>query len=172
VLLEDGVACLGVLAAAAGILASKLTGNPVFDSLATLSIAGMMGFVAIWLGYKNRVLILGPAIPAHVQASAVRFLEEQPTVDRVREVKTRVVGAGSFRLKAEVDWSGRTLAERDEEWVLDRLANVGNDAEAQRAIIHEFGERITDAVGEEIDRIEEELNRLHPELHYLDFESD
>jgi zinc transporter 9 len=172
VLLEDGVACLGVLVAMTGILLSMLTGSPVFDSLATLAIAGMMGFVAIWLGYKNRILILGPAIPATVQESAVRFLEDQPTVDRVRHVQSRVVGAGTFRLKAEVDWSGRVLAEREEAWALTRLAEAGSDAESQRAVLREFGERITDAVGDEIDRIEEELNRRHPELSYLDLESD
>lgn len=172
VLLEDGVACLGVLAAGAGILLAKLTGNPLFDSLATLSIAGMMGLVAIWLGYKNRVLILGPAIPAEVQDAAVRFLEEQPTVTHVREVKSRVVGAGSFRLKAEVDWSGRAFAEREEEWALARLAEAGSDEESRRAVLRDFGERITDAVGDEVDRIEAELNRRHPELTYLDFESD
>jgi hypothetical protein len=132
----------------------------------------MMGLIAIWLGYKNRILILGPAIPADVQDSAVRFLEGQPTIERVRAVKSQVVGAGSFRLKAGVDWSGRTLAERDEAWALKRLKEAGADVALQRAVVHEFGERITNAVGIEIDRIEVELIRLHPELTYLDLESD
>ena len=93
-------------------------------------------------------------------------------MERVREVKSRIVGAGSFRLKAEVDWSGRAIAEQQEAWALERLAEAGADASAQREVIHAFGERITDAVGEEIDRIEAELARRHPELRVVDLESD
>lgn len=172
VLFEDGVACLGVLAAALGIFLSMQTGNPMWDSLATLSISAMLGFVAIWLGYKNRLLILGPAIPPEVEAATVRFLEEQPSVERVRAVKSRVVGAGSFRFKAEVDWNGRVLAEREEAWALERLAAAGSDASAQRAVVKDLGERITQGVGREVDRIERELEERHPELAYVDLESD
>ena len=172
VLLEDGVACLGVLVAALGIFLSMQTGNPVYDSLATLSIAAMLGFVAIWLGYKNRILILGPAIPPEVEEATVRFLEEQESIDRVHMVKSRVVGAGQFRFKAEVDWNGRALAAREEEWALEKLAAAGDDPEAQRALLHDLGERITDSVGREVDRIERELAERHPELTYVDLESD
>ncbi|MEE8467163.1 MAG: cation diffusion facilitator family transporter, partial [Planctomycetota bacterium] len=106
VLLEDSVACIGVLVAAIGIGCATLTGSSVPDAIATLIIGGMMGFIAIWLGYKNRSLILGPAIPSDVERDVLEYLRAQPSVERVHDVKTRVVGADRFRFKAEVDWNG------------------------------------------------------------------
>lgn len=171
VLLEDGAACLGVLIALVGIGLSAATGSHVPDSIATLLIGGMMGLIAVWLGVKNSGLILGRSIPQEVQQAAVEFLRAQPTVERVHDVKTRIVGASHFKLKAEVDWNGRVLASRLEEWVegqKDRLATE----EGRRSFALEFGERMTRAVADEVDRIESELKRLHPELKNLDFESD
>ncbi|MCA9001441.1 MAG: cation diffusion facilitator family transporter, partial [Planctomycetes bacterium] len=56
VLLEDGVACLGVVVAFVGIGAARLTGSGLPDAIATLVIGLLMGFIAVWLGFKNRSL--------------------------------------------------------------------------------------------------------------------
>jgi len=171
VLLEDGVACLGVIIAALGLGLSQLTGSYVPDVVATLLIGLMMGGIAVWLGLKNRALILGLSIPTDVQEDCLAFMESQSSVESVRVVRTRIVGADRFKFAAEVDWNGRTLGEPLADWVgqqLDQLA----DPESRRAFAREFGEKITEALGDEIDRIEAELRERHPELTFLDLESD
>lgn len=171
VLLEDGIACGGVLVALAGIGLALITGNPLFDALGSIAVGGLLGFIAIWLGYKNRSLILGRAIPADVQHKALEFLRSQPSVEAVREVQSRVLGADQFALKAEVDWNGRWLGEQAMPWVTAnkaRLLEEGGEARFSQ----EFGETIVSALGDEVDRIEKELRRQFPELKYLDFEAD
>ena len=116
-------------------------------------------------------MFLGRAIPAELQSAVVSFLESQPSVERVSDVKSRVVGAGRFKLKAEVDWNGRELAKGLEDWVEEQADRLGTPEE-RRAFTREFGERMTRAVAAEIDRIEDELKRRHPDLGHLDFESD
>jgi hypothetical protein len=60
-LLTDAAACTGVLVAAAGILASHLTQMPVWDSLASIAVGGVMGTMAGTVSVSVPV-----ALPKHV----------------------------------------------------------------------------------------------------------
>lgn len=59
VVFEDSAAVAGVAIAAAGIALTQWTGNPIFDSMATLCIAGLLATVSIKLIALNRSFILG-----------------------------------------------------------------------------------------------------------------
>ena len=70
--------------------------------------------------------------------------------------------------KAEIDWNGRWLGEQAAAWVAQHKPADGAETEFAR----EFGEKIVEALGDEIDRIEKELTQKVPGLKYLDFETD
>ena len=171
VLLEDAVATTGVIVAAIGISLSEWTGSHTPDVVATLVIGAMLGAVAIWLGWVNRTLILGRSIPLDVQSAIVRYLEEQPTVERVHAVRSRIIGADRFKLTAGIDWNGRALGALLEPWVAQNPVDLGDEG-ARAAFARDFGEHLTEAIGDEIDRIEAELREHHPELAFLDLESE
>lgn len=170
VLFEDFVACLGVLVAALGILLSVLTGNAIFDALSSIAIGLMLGAVAVWLGYRNRQLILGPAIPQDVERAVIDFLRSQPSVSSVHDIKSRVLAAGHFRLKAELDYDGRSLARQHAAWAKERIPQLAGSG-AVDTFVADFGERMLDSLAKEVDRIESELAKRFPRLHYLDLES-
>ena len=65
----------------------------------------------------------------------------------------------------------RAVAEGLIPWVEEKAPELGT-ADGRRSFTLEFGERMTEAVAVEIDRIEEELMQLHPEFGHIDFESD
>jgi len=171
VLLEDGIACAGVVIAVICIGLSAALNSGVPDGIGSIIIGGLLGFVAVWLGYKNRSLILGRTIPAEVQEQALEFLRAQPSIERVRGVQSRILGADSYKLKAEIDWNGRWFGEQQAQWVSEQKAQLDGD-EAAKKFACEFGERITNAIAREVDRVEKELMTLIPTLKYLDFESD
>lgn len=171
VLAEDGVACLGVVVAAVGVLLSWATGSVWPDIVATFLIGMLMGAIAVWLGYRNRGLILGRAIPRDVQADCEAFLGAQPSVRSVQRVKTRVLGAGEFRFDAEIDWNGAWFGQRLADWLGQRAAELASE-QGRHAVAREFGQRLTEAIGDETDRLEAELVRRHPELRHLDLEGD
>ena len=171
VLLEDLAACFGVLFALVGIALSHWTGNPVFDSIGSILIGLMLGGIAVWIGYQNRTLILGRTIPKDVRRDVVDYLNAQATVESVSGVKSRVVGADRYKLKAEVDFDGRELGQRLGGWVEERAPEL-RGTEACTAFAGEFGERMMRLLGEEVDRLEGEIRELHPELEFLDFEAD
>ncbi len=171
VLLEDGIACLGVIIAVIGIGLSAVTRNSAFDAIGSIIIGGMLGFVAVWLGYQNRSLILGRSIPQDVQDKAIDYLKAQPSVQGVRTVKTRIVGADTFKLKADIDWNGRWFGEQQLAWVTEHKAGIATD-EGSKEFAAAFGERIAEAIANETNRIEAELRALVPQLKYLDLEGD
>lgn len=171
VLLEDAVACLGVLIAFAGIGLAQLTGNPVFDAIGAIMIGLLLGAVAVWLGIRNRSLLLGPAIPRSLQAEVETFLRDLPEVQRVRRVRSRIVGADRFRFQAELDFDGRVLGDRLVHLVHERHAEL-SDAEQRERFARDFGEQLLDELGREVDRIEAKLEERFPRLKYVDLEAD
>lgn len=171
VLLEDAVACVGVLIALTGIGLAHYTGNAMFDALGAIAIGLMLGFVAIWLGVRNRALLLGPSIDRETQLRVEAFLLAQPSVMRVRKARSRLVAADRFRFKAELEFDGRYLGGKMAATVHERASSL-SASEARVQFARDFGEQLMDALGAEIDRIEAELAKRFPRIVYVDLEAD
>ena len=61
VLLENGAAMAGIIAAAIGLLLSQLTHNPFFDGAASVVIGVILGLTAAWLAHESKGLLIGEA---------------------------------------------------------------------------------------------------------------
>ena len=61
VLLENGAAMAGIIAAAIGLLLSQLTHDPFFDGAASIVIGVILGFTAALLAYESKGLLIGEA---------------------------------------------------------------------------------------------------------------
>jgi len=173
VLFEDGIATVGVLVAAGGIGLAHLTGDPVYDAASSIVIGLLLATMAIWLGWRNRVLLLGPAIPEEMQREIVEFLQSQPSVDSIRLVRTRIVGAERFRVAVELDYNGRYLGEQQLGWVEERAAAGALESpEGRREFVAELGHRLSEALGDEVDRLEQLLSNRFPRIKDIDLEVD
>jgi zinc transporter 9 len=173
VVLEDAGAVVGVGVAAAGLGLTELTGNPAWDGAGSIGVGLLLGASAIFLINRNQRFLLGPTPPAESVARMVAVLEDSPVVARIQDVKVSQLGADSVRFKAEVTFDGRELARRllaakdlDATW--SRL----DGPQALERLLIEFGGQVTDAVGDEVDRIEEELSKAAPEARHVDLEPD
>jgi len=171
VLFEDLVACLGVLVAAAGIGLSSWLESSVPDAIGTIIIGLMMGAVAVWMGLKNRSLIVGQAAPEGDRAEILAFLREQEIVESIHDVRSRVLGAEALKIKADVDFDGRVLGRRLVPWVKEHLPPTGDEA-ALTPFAEGFGEQVMEALGDEVDRIEEALVERFPQVKVIDLEAE
>jgi zinc transporter 9 len=171
VLFEDSVAIVGALVASAGILLAYVTGNPIYDAITSVIIGVILGFIALWLAYRNRQLLLGPAIPPELQAEVVGFLEAQPSVQHVRMVRTRIAAADRFTIAAELDYDGRYLGRLQADWIANHRFDLDDPGERER-FAAEFGEMLIDELGKEVDRIEAGLRERFPRLRDVALESD
>ena len=61
VLLENGAAMAGIVAAGIGVLLSQITGNPFFDGAASVVIGVILGITALVLAYESKGLLIGEA---------------------------------------------------------------------------------------------------------------
>lgn len=173
VLFEDSAAVIGVGVAGAGIALTWLTGDPMWDALASILIGLMLGLVAVFLVRRNRELLLGEAPDPAVLARLEALLEGQPEIEEVRRLKAVVMGAGALRLHAEVDFDGRALASdvlasRDLDAEVARLA----DGDALGRWAQDFGDELLERLGDTVDRIEAEAEAAVPQLAHVDIEAD
>jgi len=76
VLLENGAAMAGIVAAAIGVFLSQLTGNPFFDGAASVVIGLILGVTAFVLAVESKALLIGesadPELIAGIRAAACR----------------------------------------------------------------------------------------------------
>jgi cation diffusion facilitator family transporter len=84
VMLENGAAMAGIIAAAIGLMLTQLTGDPVFDGSASIAIGIILGFTAALLAHETKGLLIGEAA-------------DPVLVDNLRELASNfqgVVGVG------------------------------------------------------------------------------
>ena len=106
VFFEDAAALVGIVIAAAGIVAHQVTGSAVPDAVGSILVGVLLGVVAVVLIDRNRRFLVGQAADPRMQAAAVRTLLAQPEVARVTELRLEFVGAGTVFLTGAVDLAG------------------------------------------------------------------
>ena len=171
VVMEDAAACLGVLLAMGGIGLSHWTGNPVWDSVASISIGVLLGAVATWLISRNHQILVGPAVPDEAKRRIQQVLTANPAVEKIVRLRTRMLDNETYRVAADVDFDGQTLAEKLEGVLQEAYPGI-ESYEDFRAFAAEFADQVVDQLGDEVDAIEDEIQAIVPRVRYLDIETD
>ncbi|KAA8588699.1 hypothetical protein FQN60_010044 [Etheostoma spectabile] len=158
VLLEDAAAVLGVIMAAGCMGLTSLTGNPLYDSMGSICVGTLLGAVSAFLIYTNTEALLGRSIQAERVQKLTEFLENDPAVRAIHDVKATDLGLSKVRFKAEVDFDGRV-----------EIQQVKTPEELENFML-KHGENIIDTLGAEVDRLEKELKQRNPEVRHVDLE--
>lgn len=88
VIVEDCAALLGILVAAIGIFLSDITGNAVYDAIASLIIGGILMFFAFFLAKENRGLLIGESVTNREYKRIVKSIQEIPEVNKLITMRT------------------------------------------------------------------------------------
>jgi divalent metal cation (Fe/Co/Zn/Cd) transporter len=122
VLFEDSAALLGLLVAAAGLGMGQLTGNPMYDGLASVVIGIILAGTALWLARETKGLLIGESAEPEIIASIEKLADQIPSVETVNEALTLHMGPDYVLLNLSLDFADGVSAgqvENDIE-VLDR----------------------------------------------------
>lgn len=114
VLLEDSAALTGLAIAAAGLAASELTGNPVYDGWASIGIGVVLAVVAAGLAYESKGLLIGEAADRRVVDGIRRLVGEERRIKRPIDVLTMHLGPEDVLLNLSVEFQDG-LSARDVE---------------------------------------------------------
>jgi len=101
-LYEDTAALAGLVIAAAGLFATQLTGNSVYDGMASIGVGVVLSIVAFQLGADSRALLIGQAVP---QEDRHRVHETIAGFDEVKEILrllTMHLGPNAVLVNAEI----------------------------------------------------------------------
>jgi len=110
VLFEDSAALLGLLLALVGIWLSQVTGNPVFDGIASVLIGCVLGGTAIWLAHETKSLLIGESANKVVVEGIRRIIGKEVGIKRVNEVLTMHMGPDFILANISIDFRDSTMA--------------------------------------------------------------
>lgn len=172
VYLEDAVAVLGVVIAAAAIGATYITGNLLWDAAGSLVIAFLLGLTALALIVKNRVYLLGRALPTELQEEVIAMLEADPAIEKVVDFKSTMLGWGVYRIKCEVEFNGGALLREayKRRSMKRQYEDVREDFEEFKKFLANYADQIPRLMGKKIDDIEKRLRAKHPSIRHIDIE--
>jgi len=121
VLFEDSAAMLGLLVAFIATALSQLTGNTLFDGIASIIIGLILGGTAIWLAYETKGLLIGESASPEVVAGIRAIAADTPQIEQMNEVLTMHMGPDYILANISIDFQDdidaatveRTIADID-----------------------------------------------------------
>lgn len=140
-LYEDVAAITGILVAATGLVLTQVTGDHLYDGLASVGIGFILVFVAWELGTDSRRLLIGEAMPPETRQKIEEIMISFHEVTEILRLLTMHLGPNSALLTAEIH-------------VVDGL-----DTDQ----IEDLLERITQEVRSEVPEVTQTFIELHPE---------
>ena len=106
-IMEDVAAVTGVGLAAAGIGLSHITGNIVFDHIASLSISGLLLYTSYALIRTNYRYLLGFSLSPTVQHNITTMIKSRRSVQCVYSVRGEWTSSDSFAFRCQLDFDVR-----------------------------------------------------------------
>ena len=169
ILLEDGVAVLGLFLALLGIFLGQIFQNTIFDIMASLFIALLLGFMAVLLGMMNGKLLIGKSVSQDRLSFIREFIHSLSYVSEIKRLETQIIGAGSVRLSMEITLAEEKILTRAQlEHERDRIVS----GEETMKVLHGFQRRVLRSTGHAINVIEKEITTEFPEIRVIDLELD
>lgn len=114
VLLEDAAALLGLMVAMLGIAISQITGNYVFDGIASVGIGIILALVAALLAYETKGLLIGESASEEVVKGIREMVTGFTGVERVNEVLTMHMGPEYILVNLSVEFNDEIHTEQME----------------------------------------------------------
>jgi cation diffusion facilitator family transporter len=120
VLFEDSAAMLGIIAAFVGIFLSQITGNSIYDGIASIIIGLILAGTAAWLAYETKGLLIGESASPRIVEGIKKIASGYSKIKHVNEVLTLHMGPDFILLNLSVDFVDSLSAE-DLEDTISRL---------------------------------------------------
>jgi len=89
---EDLAALLGLVFALAAVVATMVTGNPVYDAIGTIGIGLLLVVVAVFVAVEIKALLIGQSVEAGTRAAIRGFIEQRPEIGTIFNIITVQLG--------------------------------------------------------------------------------
>ncbi|CAN5690810.1 cation diffusion facilitator family transporter [soil metagenome] len=89
---EDLAALLGLVFALVAVIATVVTGDPLWDALGTLAIGLLLIVIAVFVAVEVKAMLIGQSVDPARQREMLAFLEARPEIGRVLSLITLQLG--------------------------------------------------------------------------------
>jgi cation diffusion facilitator family transporter len=120
VLLENGAAMAGIIAAAVGLLLAQITGDPFFDGAASVVIGVILGVTAGLLAFESKGLLIGEAADPVLVRNLRKLADDMPGVVGVGHVLTVHSSPDQITVMMNVDFKD-TITAREVERIVCQI---------------------------------------------------
>ncbi len=132
VLLENGGAMVGIVAAAVGLGISQYTGDPRFDGAASILIGLILALIAFFLAYESKALLIGEAADPELVAAIHDMVDHKSGVTSVGEILTVHSAPDQVTAMLSVDFEDQISA-RDVERI---VCEIERECEVRFPMVH------------------------------------
>lgn len=89
---EDLAALLGLVFALLAVVATMVTGDPVYDAIGTLGIGVLLIVVAVFVAIEVKAMLIGQSVDTHTRDAIRDFIEQRPEIGAVFNLITLQLG--------------------------------------------------------------------------------
>ncbi|MCU1691047.1 MAG: cation diffusion facilitator family transporter [Frankiales bacterium] len=161
---EDTVAVVGVLVALTGTALHQVTGDQLWDGVASLSIAALLAYVAVVLGRDTKELLIGEAADPAVRLAAYDVLTRHPEVEVLAHLLTMQLGPTAVLVAARVRVSDALTSEQ----VRDLCSHVEAELVAARPEVVQVFVDVSGAREDDAALLDDRLLQTVEEVRELD----
>ena len=116
---EDIAALLGLVFALAAILATYITGDPLWDALGTISIGVLLIVIAVFVAVEVKDLLIGQSVDPATLVEMREFFDERPEIEEVFSLLTMQFGPDAM-----VAIKARMVATGSEQGLVEAINKV------------------------------------------------
>ncbi|WP_418281595.1 cation diffusion facilitator family transporter [Halorubrum sp. DTA98] len=120
---ENLVAIVGVVVAIAGVYLSDVTGDPMYDAAASVTIGVLLMVLALALAWENRSLMVGEGVTGRRREALLAAIRGVDGVDGLVDLRTMHMGPDSVLVVCDVGFSPE-LDTRGVEAVVDDVEDA------------------------------------------------
>jgi cation diffusion facilitator family transporter len=90
---EDVAALIGLMLALVAVVATMVTGNPVYDALGSMAIGVLLIVVAVLVGREVKALLVGEGVEPKTRQRMIAWLESRDEVSQIYNMATLHMGS-------------------------------------------------------------------------------
>jgi len=153
VLLEDGIAVIGVFFALLGMALSHYFHTQIPDSIASILIGVLLGFLAVIMAYTNGRLLINRSLALTHEDEIRKFILALDTMDKITIFKTEILALDQVKLSLEIDFNTSLIEEKISD---NSVSNIIRKS--------------VKGVGQAINEMEKQIQNGFPNIKYIDLE--
>lgn len=105
VVFEDSAAMLGLFVALIGVILAQVTGNFIFDGIASVVIGLILAFTALWMAIETKSLLIGESANLPIREGIKELVDEIDEIELVNETLTMHMGPEYILVNISADFA-------------------------------------------------------------------